>query len=335
MTAPLSREGSRPLASRVPAKIFNARKTVNSMLAVLAVAAAGELPARTAIVFGGDIVSLSTPAGPRLVYGAYYPRPDSPSLLPAPTSAPNATLAFPDYCSGIGISNQPAYDFELPLSSGIPEYPFVNICIWLHSQPANVSYHFYGQTNNTLQVEQIDGVDIPPILLRHGDRFQIQHDVLLRWLILSPEEASFFLPSLRIDPSADAPREKTFSTVFVVTNETVYFDPPPVTDTPYPTETPYATEIPPATATPNATEIPRSPAPSRVPPTTARADGGPGGNLLTIGAISLAGVFVVALGIVGYCCYRSYMARKGNRPKRGEAIPDEDTGDQGSPRLVP
>jgi hypothetical protein len=51
--------------------------------------------------------------------------------------------------------------------------------------------------------------------------------------------------------------------------------------------------------------------------------------------ISLAGVVVVVIGVIGSCCYRSHMARKGNRPTRGEAIPDEDSGTTEGPQLMP
>jgi hypothetical protein len=57
--------------------------------------------------------------------------------------------------------------------------------------------------------------------------------------------------------------------------------------------------------------------------------------VLTIGVISLAGVVVVVIGVIGSCCYRSDMARKGNRPTRGEAIPDEDSGTTEGPQLMP
>jgi hypothetical protein len=70
-------------------------------------------------------------------------------------------------------------------------------------------------------------VDVGPILLSPGDRFEVMHDALLRWLILSDEVASIFLPPLRIEPSPDYTAEKTFSTFFLVGDTTVYFDPSP------------------------------------------------------------------------------------------------------------
>jgi hypothetical protein len=280
-----------------------------------------QLPARTAIVFAGDIVSLSTPSGPRLSYGAYYPHPSTVTLSPPSSLFPspflNATLTFPDYCSGFGLSNEPAYFFELPLSSGIPDLPYVNICIWLHSSPANVSYSFRGVTNNTLQLEQIDGEDISLHIVSPGDRFEFNHDVLLRWLILSPEESTFFIPSLRIDPSSGYLPEKTFSTFFVVGNETVYFDPPPLTDSPAPTETPFSSEAMSLRATKTKE---RSVVTISKSETVANAKS----DVVPIIVIALSGAGLLALAISAFCCYSRYKARKGGRPARIEEIPGEE-----------
>jgi hypothetical protein len=284
------------------------------------------LPARTAIVFAGELISLPTSSGPRIVYGAYLP---SPGFVNLSSPVPNASLIFPNYCSAIGLSNEPSFSFELPLSSGIPEFPYVNICIWLHSQPANISYAYRGVTNNTLQLEQIDGFSVPPVILTPGDRFEIQHDVLLRWLILSPEDSSFFLPSLRIDPSSDYVPEKTFSTFFVVGNETVYFDAPPLSDTPVATESPLATATPEQTITVSGTAKRRTATRTKVPtkssgPMNAEASAAP----IVVIVLSIAGLLVLI--VAGFCCYRRYMARKGGRPSRLEEIPEDDTGDDGS-----
>jgi hypothetical protein len=291
---------------------------------VLSAVHSQQLPARTAIVFAGDIVSLSTPAGPRFVYGAYYPTSSVVTLATPNSSSLNATLTFPDYCSGIGLSNEPAFFFELPLSSGIPELPFVNICIWLHSSPANVSYSFRSVTNNTLQLEQVDGEDIAPLVLKPGDRFGYNHDVFLRWLILSPEESSFFQPMLRIEPSPDYVPEKTFSTFFVVSNDTVYFDPPPLTNSPHPSETPLASETLSDTLSDFRSSNPTGTKSQSFPPTTPSGQPSSKGDAVPIVVIALSGAGLLALAIWAFCCYSRYKSRKGGRPARIEELPADE-----------
>jgi hypothetical protein len=282
------------------------------------------LPNRTAIVFAGEFVNLQTPDGPRLVYGAYFPFATDISLTDSTTSL-NASLTFPDYCSAIGISNQPNYNFFFPLSSGIPERPFVNVCIWFHSTPANVSYSYRSVTNNTLQLEQIDGEEIdPPVTIEPNNGFAFQSDVLLRWLILSPEESSWLQPSLRIEPEPGYPPEKTFSTFFVVNDSVTYFDPAAVTDTPPPTETPLATERPSTTETESETPTPFS-AVTRTPRVTVTPrPSGSGVAAKTVGLVAIGVVAVLAVAGVIFVAYRWYMKRRGGRPERKQQLPSEE-----------
>jgi hypothetical protein len=277
-----------------------------------------DLPPRTAIVFAGDLVYLSTESGPRLVYGAYFPNSTSPTLS-SDSSAFNATLTFPDYCSGIGLSNYPNFNFLLPLNSDIPGRPFVNICIWLHSTPANISYSYYSDTNNTLQLERLDDIDIPPRLVKPRDRFEFQHDILLRWMILSPEESSPLMPSLRIDPAPGYAPEKTFSTYFVVGDTDVYFDPPPPTDSPQPSESPDQTESPTETSlqTIPAASVTESPVTATPEPT------GEAATSQTVGFVILGLIAAIVIGGAGFFVHRWYMARRGGRPERKEELPSE------------
>jgi hypothetical protein len=157
------------------------------------------------------------------------------------TSSLNATLTFPDHYSAVVVSNRPNYNFKLPTSTGIPDRPFAKVCIWFHSTPANITFSDR-DTNDTLQLERVDGVDIDPRRINSGDRFAVDHDALLRWMIVFPEEAILFLPTLRKDPNPGYAPEQTFSTFFVAEENVTYFDPPPPSETPEATETPLETE---------------------------------------------------------------------------------------------
>jgi hypothetical protein len=277
------------------------------MIATLSALCASQiLPDRTAIVFAGDLFNVQTPSGPRLVYGAYYPT-SGPISLADGSSTLNATLTFPEYCTEIGISNEPEYDFLLPLASDIPDRPFVNICVWFHSTPANVSYSYHSTTNNTLQLEQVDGDFIPPRTLLPGDQFEFDHDVLLRWLIVSPEETSIFQPALRIVPAPGYPPEQTFSTFFPVGDDISYFDPPPGTGTPPQTDTPPLTDA----------MTPGAPTPAPPPPPSHGMSAG------AVGGVVVGAVAIVVVGFVAVFCIRRYKGRKGDRPERVQVLPSD------------